>query len=273
VGVLLLVDDKSIGMAFSIQDQREIKKLEKEKLEAERLAAVGQTVAGLAHGVKNLVTGLEGGMYMLSTGMNKGKVERVQQGLDILERNIERVSVFVKTFLSFAKGREIRVKLTDPIEVADEVVAMYSPRAHENGIELINEKRGDISPAPIDHDGMHECLTNLVGNAIDACLMSENQDKCHVWVRTFEKNGAIIYEVVDNGCGMDYEVKKKVFTSFFTTKGLGGTGLGLLMTKKIVQEHGGTIELESEPGQGTTFRITLPRARLPKTVENVEEEE
>jgi signal transduction histidine kinase len=263
-GIQLLIDDKSAGMAFSIQDLRVIKQLEKDKLEAERLAAVGQTVAGLAHGVKNLITGLEGGMYMLSTGMKKSKVERVQEGMDILGRNIERISMFVKAFLSFARGREIRVEITDPAEVANEVVAMYSHKAKELGIELINERIGTIDLAPIDQDGMHECLTNLVGNAMDACLMSESNDGCHVWVRTFEKDGAIIYEVVDDGCGMDYEVKRKVFTSFFTTKGLGGTGLGLLMTKKIVQEHGGKIDLESEPQQGTTFRISLPRNRLPK---------
>jgi signal transduction histidine kinase len=83
-------------------------------------------------------------------------------------------------------------------------------------------------------------------------------------MRAFEKNDTIFYEVIDNGCGMDYEVKKKVFTTFFTTKGLGGTGLGLLMTQKIIQEHGGAIKVESKPEKGTTFRISLPRKRLPK---------
>jgi len=101
--------------------------------------------------------------------------------------------------------------------------------------------------------------------------MSEDEGRRHVLVRTIEKDDSIIYEVVDDGCGMDYEVKNKVFTSFFTTKGLGGTGLGLLMTKKIVQEHGGRIELETEPGEGTTFRIILPRDRLPEPAENAKE--
>jgi len=273
IGIHLLADDKYIGMAFSVQDLREVKQLEKDKLEAERLAAVGQTVAGLAHGVKNLITGLEGGLYMLSTGMKKSKIERIQNGMEVLERNIERISVFVKAFLSFSKGREIQVELSNPAEVAEEVVMMYSHKAKEAGIELINEKIGEIDPAPIDHDGMHECLTNLVGNAIDACLMSEDDEKRHVWVRTFEKDGVIFYEVVDDGCGMDYEVKKKVFTSFFTTKGLGGTGLGLLTTKKIIQEHGGMIDLETEEGKGTTFRISLPRKRLPKMAHKENEEE
>jgi len=273
IGIHLLADNKYIGMAFSVQDLREIKQLEKDKLEAERLAAVGQTVAGLAHGVKNLITGLEGGMYMLSTGMNKGKVDRIKNGMEVLHRNIERISAFVKAFLSFSKGREIQVGISNPAEIAQEVVTMYSHRAEEAGIELISETSGEIAPAPIDHDGMHECLTNLVGNAIDACLLSEKEDKRHVWVRTLEKDGTILFEVVDDGCGMDYDVKKKVFTSFFTTKGLGGTGLGLLTTKKIVQEHGGTIELETVEGHGTTFRISLARNRLPKIREDEDQDE
>ena len=266
-GTKLLVGDRSMGMAFSIQDLREIKQLENDKMEAERLAAVGQTVAGLAHGVKNLLTGLEGGMYMLNSGMNKSNAERVQKGMEMLVRNIDRISTFVKEFLSFSKGREIQVELSNPAKIAEEVVDLYTAQARELGIELVNERIGDLDSALMDHESMHECLTNLVGNAIDACRMSDNEGGCHVRVRTFEENGVIVYEVVDDGCGMDYEVKKKVFTTFFTTKGLGGTGIGLLMTKKIVQEHGGKIDVESEPGQGSTFRIRLPRNRLPKIIQ------
>jgi signal transduction histidine kinase len=267
-GTKLLVEDRSMGMAFSIQDLREIKQLENDKMEAERLAAVGQTVAGLAHGVKNLITSLEGGMYMLNSGMNKGNAERVQKGMEMLVRNIDRVSTFVKEFLSFSKGREIQVKLCNPAKIAEEVVDLYAAQARELGIELVIQRIGDIDPAPMDYESLHECLTNLVGNAIDACRMSDNEGGCHVLVRTFEENGVIVYEVVDDGCGMDYEVKRKVFTTFFTTKGLGGTGIGLLMTKKIVQEHGGKINAKSEPGQGSIFRISLPRNRLPKMIQN-----
>jgi len=263
VGNRLQSGDMSMGMAFSIQDLSEIKQLEKDKLEAERLAAVGQTVAGLAHGVKNLMFALEGGRYMLNTGIEKEQFERVQKGMEMLDRNIDRISMFVKTFLDFSKGREIQVKLNDPAEIAREVVELYASKAQELGIELVYEQSPDIEPANIDYESMHECLTNLVGNAIDACRISENEES-HVKIRAFEENKVINYEVIDDGCGMDYEIKKKAFTSFFTTKGLGGTGLGLLMTKKNVQEHGGTIELESEPDEGTTFRILLPRAHLPE---------
>lgn len=268
-GARLQYEDQPLGMAFYIQDLTTLHQLEQQKLEAERLAAVGQTVAGLAHGVKNLITALEGGLYMLSSGMQKANIERMDKGLDMLARNIERISVFVKAFLGFAKGRHIRAWPCAPAAIAAEVVDLHSPKAHRLGIELRNEPaETDIPEAPIDYESMLECLTNLVGNAIDACQMSDRCADGLVRVRTFEERGVITYEVIDNGCGMDYEVKKKVFTNFFTTKGTGGTGLGLLTTKKIVQEHGGIIEMETEPGQGTTFRIRLPRSRLPKPASN-----
>jgi PAS domain S-box-containing protein len=270
VGNELVANGRTLGMAFSIQDLSAIKRLEGEKLEAERLAAVGQTVAGLAHGIKNLTTALEGGMYMMSTGMSKGNIERIQKGMDMLDRNIQRIATFVKAFLSFSRGREIRARLNDPMAIANEVVEMYATKAAALGIQLETELLGDVAPAVIDYESMHECLTNLVGNAIDACQVSENDLGLCVKVRVFENEGAVVYEVVDNGCGMDYEIKKKVFTTFFTTKGLGGSGLGLLMTKKIIHEHGGRIDLESEPGMGTTFRIRLPRNRLPKITAEVD---
>jgi signal transduction histidine kinase len=115
----------------------------------------------------------------------------------------------------------------------------------------------------MDSKGIHTCLSNLISNAIDACLMSDTETP-EIDFSFFEKEGVICYEVKDNGCGMDYDIKKKIFTNFFTTKGSGqGTGLGLLTTRKIVQEHGGTISFTSSPGTGSVFRIELVRHRLP----------
>ena len=108
---------------------------------------------------------------------------------------------------------------------------------------------------------MQTCLTNLVSNAIDACLMSEEHGN-GVVIKLSEGRGNIIFEVSDNGSGIDYEIKHKIFTSFFTTKGGGGTGLGLLTTRKIVQEHGGKIIVDSKEGKGSKFRMIFPRKRL-----------
>ncbi|MFZ5568923.1 MAG: PAS domain S-box protein [Thermodesulfobacteriota bacterium] len=263
VGNQLLMDGNSLGMAFSIQDLREIKKLQNEKLEAERLAAVGQTVAGLAHGVKNLIAALEGGMYMLRSGVQKADIDRLENGMTMLDRNIERMSTFVKAFLNFSKGRKIHPKLVNPADIAREVMEMYASRADTYGIRLEMELQEFPEPAAIDPEAMHECLTNLVGNAIDACRQDSTTVGSFVRLRAFEEKAVIHYIVADDGCGMDEETRNRLFSTFFTTKGLDGTGLGLLLTKKIVQEHGGDIEVQSTPGKGSRFHIRLPRNSLP----------
>jgi len=265
-GHQLIIDGRYIGVAITIQDLSEIKRLEDEKLESERLAAVGQTVAGLAHGVKNLNTALKGGMYMLGSGLEKGNLTRIQKGMRMLERNTQRLSIFVKAFLNYAKGREIKAQLNDPIEIAKEVVEMYAQKAIDLNLKLDLEVSNPIPMAAIDYECIHECLTNLVGNAIDACRFKDNGGS-RVILRAFEKNRVIFYEVIDDGCGIENDIKKKIFNTFFTTKGLSGTGLGLLMTRKMIQEHGGSIKLESIPNIGTTFRILLPRKHLPAIAE------
>ena len=132
----------------------------------------------------------------------------------------------------------------------------------------------DVPPANMDYEAIHEALMNLVGNAIDACLMSDRGGDYQVSVRLFEEEGTLVFQVEDNGCGMDEEVKRKAFHTFFTTKNLGGTGLGLLTTRRLVQEHGGDISFESETGKGTLFSIRFPRERLPaETVTSGEQRE
>jgi PAS domain S-box-containing protein len=248
-----------IEVALDISDLR---RLEKENIEAERLAAVGQTVAGLAHGIKNILTGLEGGMYVFRGGMEKNDHERITRGWGMLERNIGRISTLARSLLSFSKGDAPEASMVDPVELAREVVELYNDAVQGSNVSLAVEARGKVKPAPMDREGIHSCLANLVSNAIDACQMSE-KPKCKVKVRCRDDGGNLVFEVADEGCGMDYEIKKKAFTTFFTTKKSGGTGLGLLLTRKIVQEHGGKIDLETKPGKGTVFRLRFPRKRLP----------
>jgi len=253
-------------------DISEMKRLEHEKLEAERLAAVGQTVAGLAHGIKNIIMALEGGMYVASSGIRKGDSSRIAEGWEMLEENISRISEFVKEFLEFARGRVPKVALVDPSEVARKVVNLYNDAATLAGIELRAELPDRLDPIPVDGEALHTCLANLVSNGLDACAVSD-KDTRTVTLSTREESGVVIFQVQDNGCGMDYDVKQKVFTNFFSTKGSNkGTGLGLLTTRKIVQEHGGSIEFTSTEGVGSAFCIRLPRNRLPKLPSGPDEE-
>ena len=263
-GIVVRDDGRQVlGTAGFLQDLRDVKRIEREMLDAERLAAVGQTVAGLAHGVKNILTGLEGGLYLVRWGLEDDRRDKLQQGWEMLDRNFDRITTFVREFLNFAKGQVPRVEKIAPNAVAEEVAALFGEAAREKGVSLSTELGQGITTANLDPEGIHKCLSNLVSNAIDACLLSD-EGGCRVVVRTRERNGCLEFEVEDTGCGMDCEIKRKVFTSFFTTKGTKGTGLGLLETKKVVQEHGGSVEIESEPGVGSTFRMILPRARLPE---------
>jgi PAS domain S-box-containing protein len=268
VDMTLAEGDNLLGAAVIAQDMRELKELEAEKLVAERMAAVGQTVAGLAHGIKNVLKGLEGGMYAFQSGMSRGDDQRMLQGWRMLEENINRITSFVKEFLEFAKGREPSVQLVDPNVIAHKVIELYQDKAEMAGIKLRDELEEGIPYALMDEEGIHACLVNLVSNALDACEISDRADK-EVIVRTFDREGVLVMEVIDNGVGIDYEIKKKVFTTFFSTKGSDkGTGLGLLTTSKIVQEHGGKVSFESTQGQGSVFRLEFPRHRLPKPREN-----
>jgi PAS domain S-box-containing protein len=261
VAVDLKSGHRQLGRAAFMRDLRQIKQLEREKLDAERLAAVGQTVAGLAHTIKNLLMGLEGGMYMVDSGMSRGDHSRIQTGWQMLQRNFQKTTTLVKDFLDFAKGRLPELHPTDPNVLGRDIVNLYVDAARMQGVELTFEPGAEIGPAPLDSHGIETCLTNLLSNGIDAAAMRpEGGGK--VVLRTREEQGDLIFEVADNGGGMDWEVKGKVFTTFFTTKGGKGTGLGLLTTRKIVQEHGGRIDVESEEGQGAVFRIRLARERL-----------
>jgi len=261
-GHVLKRGEEFLGTAAFLKDLSRLKQVEREKIDAERLAAVGQTVAGLAHGIKNILTGLEGGMYFLKSGMEGGRKERLDEGWGMLSRNMEKISVLVRNLLSFSKGRKVHVSMSDPSRFVDEMVELYRDAAAREDVIVRGETEGDVAPAPFDREAMHTCLANLVSNAIDACQMSGRRP-CEVVVHLSGDDERIVFEVRDEGCGMDQEVRRLAFTNFFTTKGAGGTGLGLLLTRKIVTEHGGRIALETTPGEGSRFRLIFPRDRLP----------
>jgi signal transduction histidine kinase len=152
----------------------------------------------------------------------------------------------------------------DPNLIATKVIELFRETARLAGIELKCDLAPDIRPARLDEEGIHTCLVNLVSNALDACDMSDRPGG-HVLVSTAERDGTLVFEVADDGTGMDAEIGKKVFTNFFSTKDSErGTGLGLLTTKKVVQQHGGKVSFESTEGVGSVFRLEFPRDRLPE---------
>ena len=259
-GTILLEKNEQMGTVAFFQDLREIKRLEHELVKSERLAAVGQTVAGLAHGIKNILHGLKGGSYLVDIGINKQDPAKLKKGWEMIKRNVSRTSNLVMDLLSYAKEREPQYEICDPSEIAEDVCGLVQDKARENNVAIIKEFDNTIGKISMDPNTVHEVLLNLMSNAVDACLFDENMDK--TWqVRVAisrEKDDFIKFEVSDNGAGMDEDVMQKLFTSFFSTKGHRGTGLGLMVSRKLIEEHGGRITVDSQPGLGTTFSFYLP---------------
>jgi two-component system NtrC family sensor kinase len=259
-GTVLQEKDEEMGTVAFFQDLREIKRLEKELVQSERLAAIGQTIAGLAHGIKNILHGLKGGSYLVDIGINKNDTEKLKKGWEMIKRNVGRTSNLVMNLLSYSKEREPEYEVCRPNEIFNEVCELLQDKARKNKVEIIKEFDDAIGEVSMDPDTIHESLLNLMSNAVDACLFDENMDKTwQVRLKTTKEEGNIIkFEVSDNGSGMDKEVLQQLFTSFFSTKGHRGTGLGLMVTRKLIEEHNGTIEVNSQLGKGTVFTIRLP---------------
>jgi len=240
--------------------ERLVEEKTQELLGAERLVAVGQTVAGLAHAIKNVVSGLKGGAFVVEKGIEFDNQKYLSQGWEMVKGNLDKIGNMTLDLLNYSKDRTPEYQLCDLNQPVREVFDLMFQEAERRGVTLEKSLEKRLPEGWLDPEGIHRCILNLVSNAIDACTdISCIHGKGHVIVKALKADGwAVEYRVIDNGCGMDIETETKIFEQFFSTKGSGGTGLGLMITKKIIDEHGGFIECESEKGKGTTFIIQLP---------------
>jgi signal transduction histidine kinase len=242
----------------------ELKNLQKELLRSERLAATGQTVAGMAHAIKNILGGLKGGRFMVNKGLEIKEMKYLQDGWAMVERNIEKISQLTMDLLSFCKERDPEWEIVQPNDLIREVFELYRDQAAERGVRLKLDLDEKMEPLALDPREMYQVLANLVGNALDACTLGDYappDPETIICSRSLPEK-KILLEIRDNGMGMSEEVRKKLFTIFFSTKGSRGTGLGLLLSHKIVQEHGGEIQVQSSPQQGAVFQVILPKRLL-----------
>lgn len=258
-GSTLYGEGMPIGNVAFFQDLREIKNLERELIRSERLAAIGQTIAGLAHYIKNILTGLKGGSYIANIGYERNDMKKLGRGWQMIQKNIGRISDLVLSLLTYSKERKPEYEKLHPNEIVKEIFELTETKAGENDVDMEMELDESIPEVMMDMRVIHDSLLNLVSNAIDACIFDEDQVKKHtVRVKTtLEPDNYIRFDVEDNGIGMTDDVKEKIFTGFYSTKLGKGTGLGLLVTKKLVEDSGGSIIFDSQPGSGTTFFMRL----------------
>lgn len=238
--------------------------LHQQKLQAQRLAAVGETVASLSHSIKNILQGLRGGADVVEMGLKREDLKIALGGWAILKRNLDRIMALALNMLAYSRQRRVEVELTRLGPLIDECVQLLEGQCQARKVALIVDADPEMPPVPIDPHLVHQALMNLITNAVEAVPASTGV----VTVRAAfaapssarGRTGTPMVEVavIDNGPGIPRERQHRIFEPFYTTKGLRGTGLGLAVAQRVAEEHGGRIEVESAEGHGATFRLLLP---------------
>jgi PAS domain S-box-containing protein len=226
-----------------------------------KLASVGMIISTISHDLKGLLNGMDGGIYLLNSGLKKGDQNRVQNGWEMVSRNVERIRSTVLDILYYAKDREPDWQEVSAKDVVAEVCGVMEAKAGQHGITIERRLPSGDDRFEADPMALRSLLVNLVDNSFDACRVDKKKSDHKVAVAVATTPEDVRFEVSDNGIGMDRDVQDKAFTLFFSSKGAGGTGLGLFIANKIAQAHGGRIELESKLDEGTRFVAVMPRKR------------
>lgn len=226
-------------------------------LKAERLAAMGQTIAMLSHHIKNILQGVRGGSYLIDMGLKNHDEELVHKGWSIVEKNQNKIYHLVMDMLSFSKERQPALEMAQLNETVNDVCELMQSRADDMKVGLEYQPAPDLPTTVFDTEGLYRAVLNVVTNAIDA---AEGVDAPLVRVETgYDGETDSVYVcVTDNGAGISDDQLQIIFNAFESTKGSRGTGLGLAVSRKILREHGGDITVETELGRGSQFLLTWP---------------
>ncbi len=178
----------------------------------------------------------------------------------MIRRNVEHIRSVVLDLLYIAKEREPQFEPVALKELATLIVAMLEKRAEDLEIDFQVDLADDVGTCEVDPRSIKESLVNILDNAFDACRVDERKDSHFVRFSLASEGDDAVFRIEDNGMGMDRETREKVFSLFFSSKGVEGTGLGLFTANKVIEKHHGVIDVESEPGKGTSFTIRIPKA-------------
>jgi len=251
-------DDTKVLEFFAAQAAIAIEnaRLIQENVRSERLVAVGQAVASLSHYIKNIISGLEGSISLVDDAISQDEMETISEIWPVFKRSSTRISRLVREMLNYSRPSAPEFSEENINHICSEIHEANLATAQSNNLELLLATDDAIPCTMLDIDKIHDTILNLVSNAIDAT--KGNGTKVEIATRLYPSDNVIEVKISDDGAGINEENQHKIFEPFFTTKGTKGSGLGLAIVKKNIEEHEGTIRLESEVGVGTTFVIRLP---------------
>ena len=255
-GITFSEDDLRLltGLSSEVSIALENARLYDEVEQSKRLAAIGQTVSGVAHCVKNVLNGIDGGLFIAQRALESNNSEKLEKGWDMLNRNAGFLKTLVLDMLDYSKQREPEYEETDLAAFMEELRAFVADRAATMNVSLTFKTDETLKMVDLDVRQAKRALLNIVGNAIEATPEGGSVDVSAVR----KSDGEFDIVIADTGSGIPEDKIDTIFEPFFSTKGSKGTGLGLPVTKKIIEEHRGSIEIESAEGKGTTFTVTLP---------------
>jgi PAS domain S-box-containing protein len=237
-------------------------KLQRELVRSQKFAGIGQAVTGIQHAIKNVLNGLKGGVYLVRSGTAKDDRQRIEEGRAMVEEGIELISGLSHGMLDYGKEWKPELQRVDLDSLVAKVCQQNRQAAADRGVALRREAPHGLPAVLCDADLIRRAVTDILLNAIDACTWKDygsGESPEVVCTNSLtEKGDFSIIEVRDNGCGMSEEIRRSIFTPFFSTKKTRGTGLGLALTARIIEAHGGAISVESEPDRGAAFRVHLP---------------
>jgi signal transduction histidine kinase len=248
---LMLLD--AIGNAAGIAVENA--QLYKDNIQNERLAAMGQAISGLSHYIKNILAAMETSHAMVEKALVAEDLTIISRVWKILRRSNQRISNLVLDMLAYSKERKPQTQSCQVNEICKEAAELCHDRIQAKHAKLHLALDQKLPHIEADVQGIHRCLLNILTNAIDA--LDEDGGEVKISTRQ-EGESEVFITVEDNGAGIPEKILERIFDVFFSTKGSQGTGLGLAVTKKIIEEHGGNIEVQSSEDQGTKFTIKLP---------------
>jgi PAS domain S-box-containing protein len=226
-----------------------------------QLESTGLLISSISHSIKGLLTGLDGGMYLVNTGLKKENQGRVEKGWEMVTRNVDRIRSTVLNILYYAKERDPRWEEIRAEELVGEVSGVIESKARELGVNFVRNIEDSAGTFEGDLMAMRSLLVNLMENSLDACRVDSKKTEHQVTLTAAGDGEDVYFEVSDNGIGMDRETREKAFSLFFSSKGMEGTGLGLFIANNIANAHGGSVSVESAIDQGTYFKIRIPRRK------------